>query len=61
MEATKNGYIAMYKGKQVEVYAETSYQAQQKAAQIFKAKKSYEISVYLCEKDGKEVTHTADF
>lgn len=27
-----NGYIAIYRGKQKEVYAATSYEAQQKAA-----------------------------
>jgi len=36
-----NGYIALYKGKQIEVYANTSYEAQQKASAQFKAKKSY--------------------
>ena len=56
-----NGYIAMYKDKKIEVYAESSYQAQLKAAQIFKAKKSYEVDVYLCEVEGKEVTHTPTF
>lgn len=53
-----NGYIALYKGKQIEVYANTSYEAQQKASAQFKAKKSYEVSVYLCELQGKQViTH----
>lgn len=53
-----NGYIAFYKGRQIEVMAETSYKAQQTAALIFKAKKSYEVTVMLAEKDGKQVTHT---
>jgi hypothetical protein len=53
------GYLAFYKGRQIEVYAESSYQAQKKAAKEFNAKKSYEVSVYLCEIDGKEVVHTA--
>lgn len=35
-----NGYIAFYKGRQIEVMADTSYQAQQKAAQQLKARKS---------------------
>lgn len=52
-----NGYIAFYKGKQIEVYAESSYAAQKKAAEQFKAKKSYEVTVMLAEKDGKQVTH----
>lgn len=56
-----NGYIAFYKGKQTEVYAETSFEAQKKAAEIFKAKKRYDVIVHLCEKDGKQVTHRADF
>lgn len=61
MEANKNGYIAMYKGKRTEIYAETSYKAQQIAATFFKAKKSWEVDVYLCERNGNEVIHTADF
>jgi hypothetical protein len=53
-----NGYIALYKGKQIEVYANTSYEAQKLASTKFKAKKSYEVSVYLCELAGKQVvTH----
>jgi hypothetical protein len=56
-----NGYKCFYKGKSCEVYAETSYQAQQKAAVVFKAKKSYEITVCLCEKQGEQIIHTADF
>jgi hypothetical protein len=54
-----NGYIAIYRGKQKEVYAATSYEAQQKAAKEFKARKSYEVSVHLCEKDGQEVIQSA--
>jgi hypothetical protein len=53
-----NGYIAIYKGKQIEVYANTQYDAQLAAAKQFKAKKSYEVSVYLCEKEGEQVTHS---
>lgn len=60
METTKNGYIAMYKGKKVEVYAETSYKAQQLASEFFKAKRSYEVDVYLCEKAGKEIVQATD-
>lgn len=57
----KNGYKAFYKGKQIDVWADTSYQAQLKAAEIFKAKKSYQVDVILCEKEGEQVTHTPDF
>jgi len=54
-ENEMNGYIALYKGKQIEVYAETSYAAQCKAAAELKAKKQYEVSVYLAEKAGEPV------
>lgn len=54
-----NGYICFYRGKRLEVHASTSYEAQTKAAQIFKAKKSYEVDVHLAEKEGKPVVHTA--
>lgn len=53
----KNGYIAFYKGKQIEVYADTKYAAQQEAAKLFKAKKSYDVTVELAEKDGEPVVH----
>jgi hypothetical protein len=53
-----NGYIALYRGKRVEVRADTSLAAQQKAAALFKARKSYEVTVVLAEKNGEAVTHT---
>jgi len=62
-----NGYKAFYRGKTTEIYAETSYSAQQKAAAHFKAKKTYDVSVMLCEKEtdgsapGQQVTHVATF
>ena len=40
-------YKAFYKGKTVEVEAESSYSAQIKAAQLFKAKKQYDVTVML--------------
>jgi hypothetical protein len=52
-----NGYVCFYKGKRVEVYAETIYAAQQKAATLLRAKRSYEVSVHLAEKDGEVVEH----
>lgn len=52
-----NGYICFYKGKRVEVHAETSYKAQLAAAAIFKAKKSYDVTVVLAKKDGQQVVH----
>ena len=56
-----NGYIAFYRGKRIEVQAETSYKAQQIAAEKFKAKKSYEVTVMLAEINGETVTHKPDF
>ena len=59
-----NGYIAIsHKGEKHEVYANTSYEAQQKAIEYFKPPKSKKhlISVYLCEVDGKEVTQSTCF
>lgn len=60
------GYKCFYKRKTTEVYADSSYQAQVKAAAFFKAKNKGDVDVYLCEKpgpDGKpvQVVHTADF
>lgn len=55
-----NGYIAFYRGKRVEVYAATSYEAQQKAAALLKVKpqKSYEVTVMLAEIDGAAIVHS---
>lgn len=51
------GYVAFYKGKRIEVYAESSYKAQLAAAEKFKAKKAWEVAVVLAEKEGEPVTH----
>ncbi len=48
-----NGYIAIYKGKRLEVYAKSSYEAQKQASITFKAKKSYDVDVYLCDREDK--------
>lgn len=56
-----NGYVCFYKGKRFEVYSDSSYHAQLKCAAENKIKKSYDITVVLAEKDGKEVTHTPLF
>lgn len=53
-----NGYKAFYKDKQKDVYAMSSFEAQEKAAKEFKARKSYEVTVILCEKSGEQVTHS---
>lgn len=53
----KNGYIAMYKRKEIEVYADSSYKAQQIAAAHFGARRESDVTVILAEKDGKQVIH----
>ena len=58
----KNTYVAFYKGKQVDVKADTSLAAQKAAAEHFKAKKSYDVTVVLGEKGGEPVVHsTSEF
>lgn len=52
-----NGYFAFYKRKTVEVYAESAYGAQLKAAKILGAKKSHEVTVMIAEKDGEQIVH----
>ena len=54
-----NGYKAFYRGKEFDVYARTTYEAQTIAAKHFQARKQYEVDVYLCEKSGEQVTHIA--
>lgn len=62
-----NGYKAFYRGKTTEVYAETSFKAQEVAAKKFKARKQHEVTVILCEKGtdgtapGAQVTHAPMF
>lgn len=55
-----NGYVCLYRGKRVEIHAPTTYEAQQKAAAHFKARKAYEVTVHLAEVGGKAYEHTAD-
>jgi hypothetical protein len=58
-----NGYVAFHKGRRTEIQADTSYDAQKKAAAFWKVpeKKRHEITVMLAETNGAQVTHTADF
>ena len=58
---TRNGYVCFYRGQRKEVFAATLYQAQQIAAGLFRAKKSYDVSVMLAEKNGQQVTHVPSF
>ena len=57
-----NGYVAFWDGKQVEVYADSSYLAQAEAVVAFqkntrKKVKSYDVTVVLAEKNNEQVTH----
>jgi hypothetical protein len=53
-----NGYVCFYKGKRTEVHASTTYEAQTKAAAVFKARKQYDVTVVLAEKAGVQVIHS---
>lgn len=58
-----NGYVCFYRDKRLEVYADTLWNAKEKAIQEFKleGKKSrFEVSVHLAELQGKPVVHVAD-
>ncbi len=50
-------YIAFYKGKEITVNALRTYDAQLIASKIFKAKKSYEVTVMLASKNDEPVIH----
>ena len=54
----KNTYVAFYKGKQVDVKADTTLAAQNTAAKHFKAKKSYDVTVVLGMLGDEEVVHS---
>ena len=56
-----NGYVTFYKDKRHEVYAKSSWEAQEIAAKFFKAKKAYHVTVVLAEKDGEQVVHKPMF
>lgn len=56
-----NGYVCFYRGKRIEVRAPTSYEAQQIAARLLKARKAHEVTVTLAERaDGSTVVHTPE-
>lgn len=52
-----NGYVCFYKGKRLEVYADTLLQARNKAQEVFKAKHGYEINIMLAELKGEQYVH----
>jgi len=54
-----NTYLCLYRGQKITVQASTSYAAQQEAARLLKARKSYDVSVHLVERaDGTTVEHS---
>lgn len=53
-----NGYICFYRGRKIEVLADTSLQAQTKAAAQFKARKAYDVTVMLAERNNNPVVHS---
>ena len=56
-----NGYIAFYRGKQVEVRADTSLEAQRLAAHYWRVKRSFDVTVVLAEIGSEPIIHTPDF
>ena len=53
-----NTYHAFYKGKRIEITADTSYAAQLKAASIFKARRSYDVNVVVVAIEARPVIHS---
>ena len=47
MEIGNRTYQAYYRGRTIQLQAQSSYQAQIRAAEIFGARKSYQVSVVL--------------
>lgn len=59
-----NGYKCFWNGKELDIYADTTYQAQQLATPEFqkiagrKKVKEYQVTVMLCELNGEQYTHS---
>jgi hypothetical protein len=59
-----NGYIAYYGNDRVEVFADTTIAARDKAIAVFQRQnprrriKPFEVSVILAQKGGEQVIHT---
>lgn len=53
-----NTYKAFYARKTIEIEAETSLQARDKAAAIFKARKKYDVTVVLLKVGDRVVEHS---
>lgn len=56
-----NGYIAFCRGKQVEVRADTSLEAQRLAAHYWRVKRTSDVTVMLAEIGSEPVIHTPNF
>lgn len=56
-----NGYKCFFRGKSIEVRADSTYEAQQRAAALFKARKAFEVAVVLVELRGQPYRPTLDF
>ena len=59
----KCGYKAFFQSKEIELYADSLYQAKKLAVSHFRPSKKTEhlVSVVLCEIEGQTIVHTADF
>ena len=61
-----NGYKCFWNGKEADVYAVSSFDAQAKATAEFqkvagrKKVKGYDITVVLCEVNGEQYTHSGE-
>jgi hypothetical protein len=54
-----NTYQAFYKGKKIEVQAESQYGAQKIAAEKFGVKKVWDVAIVLVAVQGREIVHVA--
>lgn len=50
MEIGNRTYQAYYRGRVIQLQAQSSYQAQIRAAEIFDARKAYQVSVVLADR-----------
>ena len=61
-----NGYKCFYNGKDIDIYADSMYGAQQLATVEFqktagrKKVKEYQVNVVLCELNGKQYAHSGE-
>lgn len=55
------GYVAIYGARRHELYANSLFEARQKAVEHFRPRKrdAHMVTVVLAEKNGKTITHTA--